>query len=149
MPYADQADLLEEISADELVNLTDDAGTGNIDADVVSRAIANADAEIYTYCATQYVVPFSPVLDIVRKLSVDITIYNLYGRRRGATDDRKQRYDNAVNLLRRIADGSVSLGAGAPDPDDDGGPEASQSADDRIFTLGRDSKSTLGSLDNY
>lgn len=149
MAYAVQNDILEAISSDELVNVTDDAGAGVVDADAVTRAIADADAEINTYCATQYTVPLSPVPDIVRKLSVDIAIYNLYGRRRGATDDRKQRYDNAIALLRRIADGSVSLGVAAPDPDEEGGPEATQSGSDRIFTTGRSSKSTLGSLDNY
>ncbi len=149
MAYCIQTDLLEAISEDELIDITDDVDAGVVDSDAVARAIADADAEINTYCAVQYDVPLALVPDIIRKVSVDIAIYNLYARRRGAPEDRKQRYDNGIKLLKSVAAGTVSLGVGTPDPDDEGGPEATQSGSDRIFTIGRNSKSTFGSLDNF
>lgn len=149
MAYCTQADLLEAISEDELIDITDDADAGIVDTDAVTRAIADADAEINGYCAVQYEVPFATVPDLVRKLSVDIAIFNLYARRRGANEDRRARYDNAIKLLQRVADGTVSLGVDTPSPDNEGGPEATKAAGDRIFTMGRSTQSTMGSLDNF
>ena len=121
-----------------------------IDSSVITRAIADADAEIDSYCYTQYDnLPFSTVPAMVRKLSVDISIYNLFARRKGAPDDRKDRYKNAIQFLEKLAKGIVSLGSDAPAIDDDAGPEATTDIDDRIFTTGKTSDSSVGSLDNF
>ena len=149
MAYCTQADLLEQISEDDLIQLTDDSDAGIVDVSMVTRAIADADAEIDSYCGTKYDVPFSPVPVMIRKVSVDITIYNLYARRRGAPEDRKERYDDAVSFLKDISKGIASLGGDAPSVDDDAGPEATTVKSDRVFSRGRASDSTTGSLDNY
>ena len=149
MAYCTQSDLLEQISEDDMIQLTDDADAGNVDDDVVTRAIADADAEIDSYCGTKYDVPFSTVPVMVRKLSVDMSIYNLYARRQGAPEDRKGRYDAAIRYLKDVAKGIVSLGGDAPSHDDDTGPESTTSKEDRVFTRGRTSDSTSGTLDNY
>jgi len=102
MSYSLQADLLEQISEAKLKQLTDDADTGSIDADVITRSIADADAEIDGYCGVRYTVPFTTIPTIIRKVSVDIAIYNLYARRHGAPEDRQKRYDNAVKFLLNV-----------------------------------------------
>ena len=134
MGYCAQSDLLEQISDDKLTQLTDDADTGSIDADVITRSIADADAEIDGYCGRRYTVPFTTVPAIIRKVSVDIALYNLYARRKGAPDDRQSRYDNAIKLLLNVSKGLITLGADDPDstPASSNTPEISQS--DRIFT---------------
>ena len=149
MAYCTQADLLEQISQDKLIQLTDDDDAGIVDSDMVTRAIADADAEIDSYCGTKYDIPFSPVPVMIRKVSVDITIYNLYARRMGAPKDRKERYDDAISFLKDIAKGIASLGSDAPSGDDDAGPEATTVKSDRVFSRGRDSDSSTGTLDNY
>jgi len=131
--YAAQADILEQLDGDILIQLTDDADAGTVDADMVTRAIADADAEIDGYCGKRYSVPFSTVPAIVRKFSVDIAIYNLYARRKGAPDDRKQRYDNAVKFLANVAKGLISLGEDDPDSTPaSNAPEIDN--EDRLFT---------------
>ena len=131
--YATQADILEQLDEDILIQLTDDADAGAVDADMVTRAIADADAEIDGYCGKRYSVPFSTVPAIIRKFSVDIAIYNLYARRKGAPDDRKARYDNAVKFLSNVAKGIISLGEN--DPDSTPASEAPEiEGEDRIFT---------------
>ena len=115
MPYCTQSDLLEQISETELIGLSDDAGAGAIDATVIARSIADADAEIDTYCASRYTVPFATVPAMIRKVSVDVAIYNLFARRRGAPDDRKERYKNALRFLEAVAKGDVTLGADDPE----------------------------------
>jgi len=149
MAYCIQNDILEQVDEDVLIQLTDDDDAGVVDADVVTRAIADADAEIDSYCGARYNLPFYPVPEMVRKLSVDIAIYNLFARRKGAPDDRKKRYDDAIRFLRDIAKGIGTLGADAPADDDDSGPEASTIKSDRIFSRGRTSDGSTGSLDNY
>jgi len=151
MSYCVQGDLLEQIAESELIELTDDAGSGSIDASVVSRAIADADAEIDSYCGTRYTLPFSPVPVMIRKLSVDIAIYNLYTRRSTLKmpEERQKRYDNAVRFLRDVAKGLITLGADAPAEPDDGLPQATKTKDDRVFTMGKKSDSSTGTLDNY
>lgn len=149
MSYCTQSDLLEQISESKLIQLTDDADIGSIDADVITRAIADADAEIDGYAAVRYDVPFSPVPVSIRKRSVDITIYNLYARRSGAPEDRRIRYNDAIRFLKDLSKGIVAIGSDGPVIDSDGGPEATPPKSDRIFTQGRSSDSSTGSMDNY
>ncbi|MBW2673866.1 MAG: DUF1320 domain-containing protein [Deltaproteobacteria bacterium] len=149
MSYALKADILEQLDEDILIQLTDDTDAGTVDDDMVTRAIADADAEIDGYCGTRYDVPFSPVPVMIRKLSVDIAIYNLYARRKGVPEDRQKRYDNALRFLRDVSRGLISMGSDAPAMDTDSGPEATTKKSDRIFMTGKNSDGSAGSLDNY
>jgi len=150
MSYCIQSDLVEQIQENELIELTDDAGAGTVDTSVVARAIADADAEIDSYCA-RYTLPFLPVPVMIRKVSVDVAIYNLFSRRSliKLDDPRQKRYDNAIRFLRDVSKGVTTLGADAPAESVDGQPQATRDAADRIFTMGRSSAGTSGSLDNY
>lgn len=114
MAYCTKADIIDLLTEETLIGLTDDHGVGRVDDARVAKAIADADAEIDGYAGERYSLPFSPAPLIVRKLSVDISIYNLYARRQGAPDERRQRYDNSVKLLKEIAAGRVTLGATPP-----------------------------------
>ena len=91
----------------ELIQLTDDDDAGVVDESVVTKAIADADAEIDGYCGQRYTVPFTTVPAMIRKLSVDIAVYNLFSRRQGAPEGRKTRYDAAIKFLERVADGKA------------------------------------------
>jgi phage gp36-like protein len=151
MAYSTQSDLEEQISQAELIELTDDAGGGSVDVSALTRAIADADAEIDSYCGGRYTMPFSPVPVIIRKLSVDIAVYNLFSRRAvlKIPEDRQKRYDNAIRFLRDVSKGLISLGADAPAEPSAGLPQATRTKDDRIFTQGKISGGSAGSLDNY
>ena len=135
MTYCTQTDLEEQISQNELIELSDDAGAGVVDDSVVTRAIADADGEIDSYCASRYTVPFLPVPVMVRKLSVDIAIYNLHTRRAvlKVPEVRQKRYENAVRFLRDVSRGLISLGADAP-AQANTSDTASIAGNDRIFT---------------
>ena len=134
MPYCTQDDILQQLDEDTLVQLTDDEGSGSVDTDVVTRAISDADATIDAYCQGRYSVPLEPVPGMIRKISVDISIYNLYSRRADSVpENRLERYKNAVRFLEKVASGQISLGAATPAPE-----TTSNSVDidqnDRIFT---------------
>jgi phage gp36-like protein len=135
MAYCAQADLEEQISPAELIELTDDAGAGAVDATVVARAVADADAEIDSYCGGRYTLPFSPVPVMIRKLSVDVALYNLHTRRSfaKAPEERQKRYDNAIRFLRDVSKGLISLGADEPARTDTSN-SVEMTGNDRIFT---------------
>lgn len=140
MAYCTQTDLQDQIPSATLIQLTDDAGTGAVVTAVITKAIADADAEIDSYCAARYTVPLSPVPPMIRKISVDIAVYNLYARRKGASDDRKARYDNAIRFLRDVSKGAVTLGASSPSP---------ANAGDAVFFDGEDRVFTRKKMDGY
>jgi len=110
MAYCTLDDLLEKISEEELIAITDDDGVGVVDTARAGRAIDDADAEIDSYCGRLYKVPFDPVPAMIRKTAVAIAVYNLFQGRHGAPDDRLRDYNNAVAFLRAAAKGDVTLG---------------------------------------
>ena len=121
-----------------------------VNSEVIAQAIADADAEIDAYCASQFSgLPFSSVPDIIRAKAVDIAIYHLYSRRQGAPEWRAKRYDDAVKFLAKVSEGKISFGGDQEAIADAGGPEASTDSDDAVFTMGRASTGVIGTLDNY
>ena len=147
--YCTLDDIKEQISEDELIQLSDDENTGTVDTAAIDRAIADADAEINGYCVERYTVPFDPVPDLIRKYCVDISIYNLLSRRQGADEDRLARYKNAIRFLEKVAKGIVSLGVNAPAETSQDTVSVTTSKSDRIFSTGRASDGSSGTLDNY
>jgi len=116
MAYSIQADLENSIQLSHLVELTDDLATGSIVETVITRAIEDADSEIDIYCRKKYIVPLT-VTNEVRKMSVDIAIYNLYSRRESPPADRLVRYLAAVEKLKAIRDGDIQLDIAEVGPD--------------------------------
>ena len=136
MAYSTLTDIKKLIPEETIIQLTDDEGTGSIDQTRVDEAIAQADAEIDSYCGSRYTVPFTTIPDIVKKISVDIAIYNLYSRRvEEIPGTRAERYKNAIRQLEGIAKGLISIGE-QPEPaaPSQGGVETNKTDDDRTFT---------------
>jgi phage gp36-like protein len=136
MAYSTLADIKKAVPEEVLVQLTDDEGFGAVDQGRVDEAIASADAEVDAYCGGRYSVPFSTVPEIVKKISVDIAVYNLYSRRlEEAPDVRKERYRSAIRQLEGVAKGNISLGVDpAPSASEDGRAETNKSTNDQVFT---------------
>lgn len=152
MAYCTLDDLKEQIPETSLIDLSDDDGDGAIDESVTTRAISDADAEIDGYCQNRYTLPFDPVPVLIRKISVDVALYNLYTRPgRVVPEERKDRYTRAIAMLNDIAKDIIDLGVSesgsAIEYDDD--PIITKTRDDRIFTMGRVSDGSSGTLDNF
>lgn len=136
MGYCTLEDIKKLVPEETIVQLTDDEGIGVVNRDRVDEAIAQADAEVDSYCAVRYSVPFSTTPDIVKKCSVDMAIYNLYSRRaEEIPQTRADRYKNAIRQLEGIAKGSISIGVDPPPPAaSQGSRKPELSADDRVFS---------------
>jgi phage gp36-like protein len=133
MSYATIDDLKKQLPEDMLVQLTDDAGAGAIDAVVADNALETAAVEIDGYLAGRYTLPLSPVPAVVVKLAVDIAVYNLYARRGGPPEHWQKRYDNTIRFLERIGDGRIGLGADDPT---EGSSDAEAVVPVRLFSRG-------------
>ncbi len=136
MPYSTIEDLKNQIEEARLVQLTDDAGTGSIDPAAVGRAISDADEEIDAYVGCRHTVPLDPVPPVIRKVSVDIAIRNLYARREKVPEARAERYKGAVRFLEQVSRGGASLGVHDPEgnPPASDAPEMSKENPRRTFT---------------
>lgn len=134
MPYSDKDDILKQLSEAELIELTDDDELGVVDEAVVTQAIADADEEIDGHLAGVRTLPLSPVPGILRKVSVDIALWNLHSRKDDTIPEiRKERYKRAVRFLEKVAEGKITLGSGDPDPGA-ATDEAAYSAREQVFT---------------
>jgi len=151
MPYCTQADIEKQIPEDTLIELTDDDAAGSVDTDIIDRVIADADEEIDAFVSMNYSLPFDSTPALIRRMSVDLSICNLYARRShlDMPDSIKDRCDRDRRLLEQIAKGQLKLDVPDPPADADAGIETTRSKSDRIFSIGRDSDSSTGTLDNY
>jgi phage gp36-like protein len=111
MAYCALEDLQEQAPLDELIALTDDQAYGSINEGTITRAIADADAEIDTAIGGKYALPLAATPAIIRRISVDLALYALFSRRAAVVipDARSSRRDAAARLLRDIASGLMVL----------------------------------------
>jgi len=132
MAYSTQADILNQVDLDTLVQLTDDEGLGEIDAVVLARAIADADATIDAYLQGRYSVPLATVPDKVRQVSADVAIFHLYSRKDAVPENRRSRYEDAIGFLKAVAAGTIALGVNSPAAETSGN-EVEVASNTRIF----------------
>jgi phage gp36-like protein len=134
--YSTIDDIKKLLPEEILVQLTDDENLGTVNQARVDEAIAQADAEVDSYCGGLYSVPFSTVPDVAKKLSVDIAVYNLYSRTvMEMPAVRAERYRNAIRQLEAISKGIISLGADpAPSAPNDSTAETNKPKDTNVFT---------------
>ena len=110
MSYCTQANMINEIGENELIQLTDRNNLGVIDAVVLAKALANADAKINSYL-THYVLPLSIIPANFELMACDIARY--YLSKDSVPDPVKNRYDNAIKYLEQIGTGRIALSADA------------------------------------
>lgn len=121
MAYSDLAALRQRMAEQTLIDLTDDAGGGAVDQEVIDRVIGDADTEIDSYLARRYRVPVDPVPALLQRLSLDLSVEILYGRRPDLDmpEAVKSAAGNARTLLARIAAKKAHL-PGVAEADDSG-----------------------------
>lgn len=134
--YATLDDLKTLCGDEELIQLTDraDPPSGEMDVEVITAALVAATGEINGFVAAQYQLPLAEVPIQLQDLACDIARYRLY--KTGVTTQVRQRYEDAIKALERIAKGVVKL----PIADGGGAEPAGRSdvmvveSEDRIFS---------------
>ena len=120
MDYATEQDIIDRYSQDELYLAFDRDGDGALDAGAVTKALADASAEIDGYLVGRYNLPLAAAPAILTGLAVDIALY------KGSvsttqTEEKRQRYEDAVRYLTKVAEGKISLGIEKPSQGGSGG----------------------------
>lgn len=129
--YATQQDIIELYGNDQLLLIADRDNDGEVDADIVARAINDAAAEMNVYIGKKYPPPLSEIPAVLPRICIDIVMYRLAATADVGTEERRLRYEDAVSLLKKIASGEVSLGI-APPPTSASGMAVIQGRD-RLF----------------
>jgi len=107
MSYATQQDLSDRFGETELAQRTNRVDGLTVDTDVLSRALGDADAEIDSYLATRYTLPLPSVPVVLVRMACDIARYRLCDD--AVPESVRQRYTDAISLLKRLASGEVQL----------------------------------------
>lgn len=109
--YVTQAQILGAISMTDLIALTDDDNTGDINTTVLNQAIANASTDIDGYVANIYDTPFDPVPAAVSNYALAIVCYQLIRRR--LTPDEKNifysQYKDTIDFLQKVNNGEAHI----------------------------------------
>lgn len=120
MSYCTQADLVETYGEQELKQLSDRVNKPAqvVDAAVIGRAIADADAEIDLHLDGRYTLPLASVPLVLKRVACTLTYANLHTR---LADDHPAHLaaERSRKLLSGIASGKLSLGldsSGQPAP---------------------------------
>jgi phage gp36-like protein len=118
MAYATNSDVQQRIGAALYVQLTDDAGSGSADEDVVTEARAYAEAEVNSYLGRRFAVPVdvsehAELAALLRSLTLDLAEYRLHARRAPVPADIVLKRAAAVHWLEAAARGDVVLPAAA------------------------------------
>lgn len=120
MPYSTLSDIVAAISEITALQLCDDDNVGafvvlppNLAYRNLVAAIAAGDTVIDSYLCGRYEVPIAleSVPPIVKNISVDLAVCNMFGRRRemDVPEGIDRRYKNAIKMLESIRDGKTGI----------------------------------------
>ena len=121
MVYAQPSDMIARYPNRDLVQLTNEDPTQQVVDDfVLQQALADASAEIDGYLESRFTLPLSDPPAVLARLTCDIAMYRLQALRPlHDLAEARRRYEDAVAVLVRVADGTLTLGL-APDNQEPG-----------------------------
>jgi len=114
MSYATPQDIINRYPNRDLVQLTnEDPTVTTINSTVLQQALDDASAEIDGYLAERFALPLTDVPAVLDRMACDIAVYRLQALRPiHDLADARQRYDDAIAVLTRVAKGEIGLGLG-------------------------------------
>ncbi|HEV7701070.1 MAG TPA: DUF1320 domain-containing protein [Pyrinomonadaceae bacterium] len=141
MPYVETQDLIDELGQSTLIQLTDDAGTDEINDARISKAIEFARGTFDSYARSRYSLPV-PTTPMVKAINLDLAVFHLYKSRstvhnEGIYPIRKNAADDAMKLLRDIQAGKAALDVPAAEET-----AALPATSDKVLTNASNSKFT-------
>lgn len=112
MAYSTHDTLLALLPEAALIKLSNDQpGATAVDMTTVSAAIAQGDSVIDGYVGVQRQVPLDPVPGLIKTISANLAIFNLYRRRNQVPEIWESQYKADVAVLVKISTGQISFGS--------------------------------------
>jgi phage gp36-like protein len=94
-----------------LIQLTSSSNAGEVDAAVLARAIASADATIDSYAQKRYATGFAaPVPPKIVETSAELAVFYLKKWKGMLTDDDRTDHEETMTWLLALSEGKVSCG---------------------------------------
>ena len=114
MGYITNTDIEDRLGSSLYIQLTDDAGIGSADLDVVNAARLEAEGEADSYFARRYAVPIDVTLHpnvsgLIKGFVLDLAEYRLNSRRPPVTEDVISKHDRALEWFKSLASGATEL----------------------------------------
>ncbi len=134
--YSSLEDLRKAAPERTLQQLTDDESGAEIQGEIVDEAIAASDEVIDAYLRGRYELPIPETPPMLKRLSVNITLFHLYARRpEGDIPDAVQmQYKEAVRMLEKIRDGKLTIGESQGEAAPEGSVyRANKKASEKVF----------------
>jgi phage gp36-like protein len=134
MAYCTVQELTDRYSERMLTDISDrgENATGAINAALIDRAVADADALIDGYLKVRYRLPLASVPRLVKDLSLRISIY--YAHAHVAADKIEADYKEALKTLQHISQGLIQLDVDGAEPAASGAAEVRTNDPDRRLT---------------
>lgn len=107
--YATEQDIIDKYGEGTLITTADHDSDGVADPEVVARGLSDAGDEIDMYIGSRYPLPMASVPPIFKPLCIDIALYKM-SVGLAVNDEKRLRYEDAVKLLAKIAEGKITLG---------------------------------------
>lgn len=107
MSYAAETDIAARYGSNLLLTIADPDGTGAVNAALVTQALSDADELIDSHLQERYTLPLATTPSLLVALAVDIAVYRIAVL---PTEEMRNRYTDALKLLKNIATGVVQLG---------------------------------------
>ncbi|MEJ0012796.1 MAG: DUF1320 domain-containing protein [Bauldia sp.] len=116
MSYCTLDQLTERFGERALTDLTDrgDEATGEVDSDVIDRAIADTGALIDGYLKGRYALPIVATPPLLTDLALTVAFYKLHPH--VAPEKVRKDYEDAMRTLREISTGAVRLDVAGVEP---------------------------------
>ncbi len=134
MAYCTLEDILGAIDEADVIEYTDDDDAGVVDTDRVDQAIEMAGVTIDAYIGGRYQVPVDPVPDLIKRLCVDLAVYEICSRRSDPPENRETKRQQAIRLLEKIGAGAAVIPGAASAPSGSGSNPVQISSATRIFS---------------
>lgn len=110
--YCTEADIIAAYGSAFWLNVADDDGGGT--ADGVAQAIEWASGRIDGYVGVKYALPLETIPLQLREVAVDLSIYRRATTADRATEEIRNRMEDAIIYLKEIRNGEASLGLENP-----------------------------------
>ena len=136
MAYATPQEIIDAYGRDAIQELTDrdDPPRGEVDDDLLERAIQAAVDLVDGYLAKRYTLPLASVPINLQDHVRALVFFNLHrGRVESVEEDVRKFRDDALAYLRDVERGVILLGGATP-PSVTGATAPSHSAPDRVFS---------------
>lgn len=110
MTYATAQDAIDLYGEDYVLTSVDRDENGEADPTAFDDALTQAQSQIDSYIGVIYDLPLAAFPDVLVRFTVDVAIYISSQEAGTGTEEKRQRYEDAISWLKQLVKGEVSLG---------------------------------------